>query len=213
MTLALGLLILAGGRSLRMGSDKPGLPFPGPDDPPLICRGAAFVSEVAGPPIIAGWQDYGTGWTVVPDEPELEGPAAGLIAGLVAATKDRVLVLGADLPFASSRLAWGLAAIAQSEPQARVVVPERAGRLEPLFAIYHRAAVADLRKMARQLSRPGQGPSLRLTVAGVRMRRVREAEWRVWDPDGLSFLNCNTPGELAAAAALAQAGPDLGGNP
>ncbi|MGC2192802.1 MAG: molybdenum cofactor guanylyltransferase [Candidatus Dormiibacterota bacterium] len=210
--MGLGLLILAGGRSSRMGLDKPGLPFPDPGDPPLIRRVATSVAEAAGPPTIAGPHDYGTGWPLIQDEVDLRGPVAGLIAGLAANDSDLVLVLAADLPFPSPRLAQRLAEIAEREQEAQAIVPERRGELEPLFAVYRRQAAADLREMARQLNRPRHGPSLRLTVAGIRLRRVAESEWRDWDPGGDSFLNCNTPSELAEAAARAQARPDQGGD-
>lgn len=208
--LMLGLLILAGGQSSRMGKEKPGLPFPDPSDPPLICRVAAGVAEIAGPPTIAGSDDYGTGWPLVKDEESLSGPVAGLIAGLAQNSRDLVLVLAADLPFPSPLLAEGLAEIARREPTAQAVVPERAGQLEPLFAIYRRDAAPDLRAMARQLIRPGKGPSLRRVVAGVRLRRVAESDWRLWDAEGISFFNCNTPGELALAAARVRR--ELGGD-
>lgn len=213
MTPGVGLLILAGGGSSRMGSDKAGLPFPGPQDPPLIRRGADALSEVAGPPTIAGRHDYGTGWRLVGDEPGIAGPVAGLVAGLATATADWVLVLAADLPFPSPLLAEGLVGIALREPVAQAVVPERAARLEPLFAVYRRDAVDQMRAVARQLARPQQGPSLRLTVSGLRLRRVSESEWRPWDPEGASFVNCNTPGELAAAVERMWARADQGGNP
>ncbi|HVB14204.1 MAG TPA: molybdenum cofactor guanylyltransferase [Candidatus Dormibacteraeota bacterium] len=207
----LGLLILAGGHSSRMGRDKAGLPFPNPDDPPLIRRVADGVSGVAGPPTIVGPVDYGTGWRLVSDEPGLSGPVAGLIAGLAASTSDLVLVLAADLPFPSPRLARELAKLASREPESQAIVPERAGELEPLFAVYRRDALADLREMARQLGRPGHGPSLYQTVRAVRLRTVSESEWHAWDPEGDSFLNCNTPDELAAAVARARVRPNQGG--
>lgn len=196
-----------------MGSDKPGLPFPGPQDPPLIRRGADRLRGLIGPPTIAGKHDYGTAWRLVADEPGFNGPVAGLIAGLSTGDAVWVLALAADLPFPSPRLAEGLIAIAVGEPLTQAVVPEREGRLEPLFAVYRRDAVAQLRTVARQLGRPEQGPSLRQTVSGLRLRRVRESEWRQWDPEGASFVNCNTPGELAAAAKLMWAQTDQGGNP
>ncbi|MGH7641498.1 MAG: molybdenum cofactor guanylyltransferase [Candidatus Dormibacteria bacterium] len=210
--MSLGLLILAGGRSTRMGSDKPGQPFPGPADPPLIRWVAGTVAEVAGPPTIAGPRDYGTGWPLVPDEPGLPGPVGGLVAGLAANASPLVLVLAADLPFASAHLARKLAEIAERDPDCQAVVPERDGQLEPLFAVYRREANSALRDRARQLAQPGQGARLRGTVAGVRVRRVAESEWRVWDPEGASFLNCNTPSELAAAAERARLRPEQGGN-
>ena len=210
---AVGLLILAGGDSSRMGSDKPGIPFPGPKDRALICRGADQLAELAGSPIIAGRDDYGTGWRLVEDEPGIAGPVAGLIAGLASAASDWVLTLAADLPFPSPKLAEGLVGIAQLEQLAQAVVPEREGRLEPLFAVYRRDAVQEMRTLARQLGRPGRGPSMRQTVSGLRVRRVTESEWREWDPDAVSFVNCNTPGELATAVERMKSRPDQGGNP
>jgi molybdopterin-guanine dinucleotide biosynthesis protein A len=206
----LGLLILAGGRSSRMGQEKPGMPFPDPSDPPFICRVAAGVADIAGPPTIAGPHDYGTGWPLVRDEESLSGPAGGLIAGLAESSRELVLVLAADLPFPSPLLAAGLAEIAGREPGVQAIVPDRAGQLEPLFAIYRRDAAPDLRAMARQLVRPGKGPSLRRVVTGVRLRRVAESDWRLWDPEGISFFNCNTPDELAVAAARVRR--ELGGD-
>jgi molybdopterin-guanine dinucleotide biosynthesis protein A len=208
-----GLLILAGGDSSRMGADKPGIPFPGPHDPAMIRRGADRLAELAGPPIIAGHHDYGTGWRLVGDEPGITGPVAGLIAGLASADSDWMLVLAADLPFPAPQLAEGLVGIACREPLAQAVVPEREGRLEPLFALYRREAVDELRTLARQSARPGLGPSLRQTVSGLRLRRVSESEWREWDPEAVSFINCNTPGELAAAVERMWSRPDQGGNP
>lgn len=204
-----GLLILAGGQSVRMGTDKAALPFPARGDPPLIRRVATAVAELAGPPTIAGRHDYGTGWPLVEDEPDLAGPVGGLVAGLTACTSGLVLVLAADLPFVSPRLAKGLVEIALSEPGAQAIVPEREGELEPLFAVYRQDASADLRRVARQLARPGRGPSLRRTVTGIRLRRVTELEWRAWDPTGASFLSCNTPEQLAEAVLMARV--DQGG--
>jgi molybdenum cofactor guanylyltransferase len=195
-----------------MGSDKPGLPFPGPHDPPLIRRGADRLRELAGPPTIAGNHDYGTGWRLVADEPGFKGPVAGLIAGLATADAEWVLTLAADLPFPSPLLAGGLIQIALREPLVEAVVPEREGRLEPLFALYRPDAVEQMRTVARQLAGPEQGPSLRQTVSGLRLRRVHESEWRQWDREGASFVNCNTPGELAAAERM-WAQRDQGGNP
>jgi molybdopterin-guanine dinucleotide biosynthesis protein A len=210
MAPSLGLLILAGGPGSRMGADKPALPFPGPGDPPLLRRIAARMETVAGPPTIAGPHDYGTGWPVVADEPGFEGPVGGLIAGLAAAPEELVLVLAADLPFPSPKLARGLAEIARRDPRALAVVPRRGGRLEPLFAVYRPGAVEDLRKVARELSGPGRGPRLRSAVAGIGVLVVEDSDWRRWDRDGASFINCNTPAELAAAADRALEQPEQG---
>ncbi|MGH7640044.1 MAG: molybdenum cofactor guanylyltransferase [Candidatus Dormibacteria bacterium] len=211
MTALPRLLLLAGGRSRRMGRDKCALPFPGPRDPPLITWGARALAEVATPPLVAGPSDYGTGWTVVDDAPDLPGPAGGLLAGLRAAGSELVLVLAADAPFPSPRLAQLMTRLARAEPTPQAVIPLRQGRLEPLFGVYRSDGAADLEVAAAQPRSGGQGPPLRAILQAVRVRPVLEAEWRPLDPEGFSFINCNTPRELAAAAARAVAEIDQGG--
>ena len=40
----------------------------------------------------------------------------------------------------------------------------------------------------------------------VRVRRVEEAAWRFWDPEGVSFLNANTPEEFEKIKTISMRG-------
>ncbi|MGH7608499.1 MAG: molybdenum cofactor guanylyltransferase [Candidatus Dormibacteria bacterium] len=212
-TQQLTLVILAGGHSRRMGEDKPGLLFPGPGGLPLIRRLRERLGVIAGVPLIAGPHDYGTGWPVVADDPRLEGPAAGVVAGLGAAPGELALVLAADLPFPSPALALGLAELAGRHPELEAVVPVHRGRLEPLFAIYRRSASAALLRVGHSGASGARGPALRELLPQLRLLPVAEATWREWDPEALSFINCNTREELAEAAQREVGPRTKGGTP
>jgi molybdopterin-guanine dinucleotide biosynthesis protein A len=128
-------------------------------------------------------------------------PHAGVLpaleAGLGAATGDVCLAVACDMPFVSGRLFEHLLSV-HVETDSDVVIPRTAGYLEPMHAVYRRAAVAAAIRAA--LERGDQ----RMTsyFRDVRVREVQEGEWRQVDPDGLAFFNVNTPDDLAEARRL-----------
>ncbi len=194
----LTLLILAGGRSLRMGRDKPALPFPTPLDPPLIHQVHRRLCPLAAACLVAGPSAFGLPCSRVEDVPGLPGPLGGLVAGLLAAPTELVLAAATDLPLVEPRLAQQLVTWSRAAPDAQAVVCQRDGRLEPLFAVYRRSAAQRLR-LAGAATMDARGPSLREALAAVASKTVAEHRWRPFDPDGSSFQGCNTPEELAAA--------------
>jgi molybdopterin-guanine dinucleotide biosynthesis protein A len=162
------------------------------------------------------------GAQVVADVLASEGPLAGMHAGLLTSPTDLNLVVACDLPLvrpALLRLLAGVIGQAQAaiprtsrttgvarlptgaplEPAPRPA--QRAG-LQPLCAAYRRSCVAVIEDLVVA------GP---LPVASLRQcletRLVQPAEWQPADPDGRSFLNLNTPDDLAwARTVLAEAG-------
>jgi molybdopterin-guanine dinucleotide biosynthesis protein A len=123
-----------------------------------------------------------------------QGPVAGICAGLAAVRRPLAFVVACDIPFLEPRLgAW---MVAQAEGH-DVVVPEWEGRLNPLQAVY-RTRVLPL--LEEQLA-AGQRRLVDL-YDRVTVRRVSEAEIRAIDPDGLTFLNMNTPEEYDRALNL-----------
>ena len=108
----------------------------------------------------------------------------GLHAAVSCAGAPHVFVAGCDMPFLQLPLLRGLASRAA---EADVVIPIRDGFPEPLCAVYGQACEPAIR------ARIAEG---RLKMVGfhevVRVVRVEEAEWRAWDPEGLSFRNLNT---------------------
>ncbi len=184
-------MVLAGGKSSRMGRPKAMLPF---DGAPLIVHIVALLRRsfddivvVAAPgqdlPILRG--------NVVRDVVADQGPVGGLCYGLRAAATDVSFVTACDAPFLNGELVSHL--VSQLEGY-DAVVPCWGGRLQPLPAVYKRTV---LPVVEEQLARGD------LKIAAlfdrVRTRRIDEAEVRRFDPGGDSFFNINTPNDYAAA--------------
>ena len=133
-------VILAGGRSSRMGRDKAWLPLSGQ---PLLARQIALVRELAPAEVFISGRadtDYSTfGCPVLTDRFTDAGPLAGIAAGLAAAATPLVLVLAVDLPAMSARL---LRELLENCVGGNGVVPRLAQRIEPLAAVYPKSAAA-----------------------------------------------------------------------
>lgn len=192
-------LVLAGGQSRRMGTDKALLEL---DGVPLLVRSVRFLRGFCVPPVLLAGGDAartarltaveGLGDVVgVPDaEPVGRGPLGGLVAGLRRAPADLVAVLAVDLPRPSRPIFGLLAGLWRGEP---AVVPEVAGRLEPLHALWARAALPALE------ARLAAG-RLALTEAALDLgaRVVPPSTWRAADGDAGWTSNLNRPEDLLA---------------
>ena len=72
-----------------------------------------------------------------------------------------------------------------------MVVPVRNGRWEPLFALYHRRCIPAI------VDAVERGDRKIVSFYGkVKVKELVEKNWRAVDPEGLSFLNVNTPEEM-----------------
>jgi molybdenum cofactor guanylyltransferase len=185
-------IVLAGGRSSRMGSPKALLPF---DGDPLIVHIVNTLRLLFDEIVIvaAPGQDLpDLPATVVHDDVAYQGPVGGICYGLRAATRERAFVTSCDSAFLNPRLISHLLSLAPSHD---VVVPFWDGRLQPLHAVYSRRVVPLLEaQLARNELRPVS------LFDRVRTRRIDEDEIRLFDPDGASFFNMNTPDDYRAAA-------------
>lgn len=137
MVEALSGVVLAGGRSRRMGRDKAFLTI---DGTTLVRRQAALLASVGcGEILISGRPDVDYGVPearIVFDPVEDGGPLAGLVAALNAMKHARLLALAVDLPhmtpqFLRTLLAAGDAGVS--------VVPYGQHGYEPLGACYARS--------------------------------------------------------------------------
>lgn len=142
-------LILAGGRSSRMGRDKARLAVAGES---LLARQARLARAVgAGPVLISARAeaDYATeapGVEVVVDRVADRGPIEGLRQGLARVSTSHLLLLAVDLAQLDADF---LTELVQRTPRPLSaegvgVAPRVAGRWEPLVALYPRAGLADL---------------------------------------------------------------------
>lgn len=186
-------VILAGGQSSRMGTNKALLTF---GSEPLIQRLARRMQAwfeqvvvVTNTPEIYGF----LGLPTVGDRIPGLGPLGGLEAGLCASRFDRSFFCATDMPFVSEDLVRHMISLA---PEYDVVVPMLGGEYEPMHAVYGRSCLPwvteklDARRL-RLLSFYDQ----------VRLRVVEEEEIRRFgDPEKL-FFNCNTPADLSRALA------------
>jgi molybdenum cofactor guanylyltransferase len=137
---------------------------------------------------------------VVSDRVAGAGPLAGLSAALSAAgDAESVVCLAGDLPFLSPAL---LTALRDRAPEAEALAPRPSGRAEPLCARYALAAraVVDARLAAGRLA-------LHELLAALSTVWLDDAALAALDPDGLSFVNLNTPDDLRRAEELARRVP------
>ena len=186
-----GGIVLAGGRSARMGTDKAALEWHGST---LLRRVAGVVGRAAGPVVVVRapgqpLPPLPAGVRVVEDAREGEGPLQGLLAGLEAqGGADAVFVAAVDLPLLRPELvARALAALA---PGLEAAVPRAAARAHPLAAAYRVEVAA---AVAAELA------AGRRRAAGL-LERLRVA-WLEAEPDD-GLLNLNDPADYAAARAL-----------
>jgi molybdopterin-guanine dinucleotide biosynthesis protein A len=200
-------ILLAGGRSQRMGRDKASLPWHGST---LARRAVGLLARVAEPPVIVVCAPDQAlpplpDWVEVAYDPEPGlGPLAGLAVGLAAAgpRAEAAAVCAVDAPLAHPVV---LAALLGALAAAPAVVPLRDGRPQPLFAVYRTelaflaaALVADGERRASQL---GERAGARL-VEPFELLIVDDVA--AFDPELASFLSFDDPSAYAAALAAAQ---------
>ena len=136
-------IVLAGGRSSRMGTPKAWLDWHGTT---LLRRVCGIVARGAGGPVVVvrapGQElpELPSGVRVVDDEREGRGPVQGLLAGLRAVDADVAFVSSVDLPLLHPRF---VAAVCRAVDGADAAVPQLAGHRQPLAAAY-RSALAPL---------------------------------------------------------------------
>jgi molybdopterin-guanine dinucleotide biosynthesis protein A len=120
-----------------MGTDKALLTFGEKTLLQLALEKAKLVSSAT---IIVGARErYGCYGEVIEDRFPGCGPLGGIHAALCATETDLNLVMSVDMPLMSSGFLWWLVEAAASG-QELAVVPEARQRLQPLCAVYRRAA-------------------------------------------------------------------------
>jgi len=183
-------VVIAGGRSRRMGRPKAALPLGGTSMLEYVgARLAPFVRELV-VVAAAGQEVPAMGARVVRDRMRDEGPLPALALGLRAIATPWAIVLGCDTPFVRR----AMLRLLLDERGAAGVVPRWDGRLEPLVACYHR----DLAPRVEALVAGGERRMQ--AVAGIPGVRVVEADRIVpLDPTGWSFRSLNTPEAYAEA--------------
>ena len=181
-------LVLAGGRSTRMGTDKATLTVNGER---LVDRAVRVLATCCVDVLVAPGPDRALsvdGAAVVADASGA-GPLAGIVAGLQQAATPLVAVVAVDMPHASAAVMRALAGVWDGEA---AVVPVVRGRVQPLHAVY---AVAWAERYAALLA--GGERSVRRALQVLDARTVDAAVWAAADPTGGFAVNLNTPADIA----------------
>ena len=188
------LIILAGGRSSRLGQDKVFLEIAG--SPPIlrILDATPNLDVVIAVREVAPFQRIleANAWKFIPDEsdfvvtgayedrivqivPDPEpnlGPVVGLASALKYTEGQTVLVMAGDLPFVTSAFCERIFEILEANPDLDAVVPMAGGREQPLCAAYRN----NVRKQVEALleaSLHGEEPlSMMRLLSRIKFRRV-----------------------------------------
>ncbi len=181
--MSVDVVLLAGGGSSRMGSDKASLPVAGRrlidhvlDD--LTRQAAVGRVVVVAPETLA----LPAGLLHTMENPPGGGPVAGLVAGLAAlgsGPADRVVVLTCDAPRAG-RLVPQLTGPELSDAEA--VIATSGGRPQYLLACYRVGALLRALKLIRP-DGTAHGASMHRLVAGLDVTLVPVEDWLALDLD------------------------------
>ncbi len=185
-------IVLAGGRSRRLGRDKALLPFEGE---PLVVRAVRLLKGLCPEVLVITGEERR--YTALLDVPVVEdlvkgaGPLGGLYTGLAVSSHDYNLVVACDMPLLDRKVLSLLLERIEQSPQAEAILPEVRGQLEPFPGIYHRGCSAKIRELLARGSRRVH-EFLELVPKAV----IAAEEVLALDPDLQSFINLNSPEEL-----------------
>jgi molybdopterin-guanine dinucleotide biosynthesis protein A len=190
-------VILAGGKSRRMGRDKAFLPF---GKGLLIERVIEVIEQVTEEVILitnspTQYQHFGLPMfaDVIPEA----GSLGGIYTGLVCAKAPYSLCLACDMPFVKPEF---LRFLCDTAAEADVVIPRNAEDFQTLCAVYSQACREPIRQKIE---------ANRLKITGffdqVRVRVIEGEQLSGFDPHDVMFFNANTPEEYAKAQQLLEA--------
>ena len=180
-------IVLAGGKSRRMGQDKAQLRL---GSRTLLEFQIEKLRLLGADEVLISGADALPGTRAVPDRFPDCGPLAGLEACLREAESEACVVLGVDTPLVPLSLLRELLAV-QRETGCDAAITEHGGLLEPLIGVY-RSALAD---DAEALLRTGRR-SVRALLECADVRLVS------FSGDAGLLFNCNDPEDYARLLSL-----------
>jgi molybdopterin-guanine dinucleotide biosynthesis protein A len=191
-------VVLAGGKSERMGAEKAALPIGGEALLARVVRRLRLALPevyIVGPSHLKALAPE---TPVFPDDFPGLGPFGGLSTALAHVSSQYIFVVGCDMPFVEPALVGAMARYASSHPEVDVVAVRTARGVEPLHAVYartcapfvlERIAAVDGRSMVALLERL---PLMELPANMVAR----------YDPASLSTFNANSPEDWREALAI-----------
>ncbi|CUS39858.1 molybdenum cofactor guanylyltransferase [Candidatus Nitrospira nitrificans] len=192
-------VLLAGGKSKRMGEDKR---FVLVGQQTLFDRSCAVLRELFSQVCVVIAQDSPSlqaDVSVVRDLIPDYGSLGGLYTGLRLAKTQHIFLAACDMPFLNSDV---IRHMVQLKDPADIVISRWATRLQPTHAVYSRNCLPVIEEMMtlhnRKIHSMVEHPALRVWL-------VPEAEIRQIDQDGHSLFNINTPPDLEQARSVCDA--------
>jgi molybdopterin-guanine dinucleotide biosynthesis protein A len=194
-------IVLAGGRSSRLGREKHAEVIAGKS---LIERAISSVSRLSLEILIVISQKqarsslslytYPEAKTVVDLYPG-KGSIVGIFTGLVHSSCFLNLVVACDMPFLNLDLLRYMIGLT---PGFDVVIPRIGSQMEPLHAVYSKNCLRPMEDLIKQ-------GNFKVTAFfdSVKVRYVDKDELDRFDPERLSFFNINTRTDLEKARRLA----------
>jgi molybdopterin-guanine dinucleotide biosynthesis protein A len=185
----LAAAILTGGRASRMGGvRKATLAI---DGVPIIERQLSVLGQIAAPVFLvtSAGGSAEAGLMLVRDAYPDHGALGGIYTAIVTSPHERTVVVACDMPFLNRPLLEYMAGL-----DADLVIPRTSRGYEPLCAVYSRACAVPILERLRR----GELEASRLPE-GVRVAEVGPETLAAYDPDGLLFVNVNTPHDYERA--------------
>lgn len=138
-----GAVILAGGKSSRMGQNKALLPIDGISNIERIVQ--ILRKDFTDISIVTNNKDSYEflQLPMTEDRVKEKGPLAGIQAGLLASPQETNFFVACDMPFVSVEVAKRLVELSDGYD---AVVPVIDGRQHPLFAVYKKSVLPELEK-------------------------------------------------------------------
>ena len=197
-------ILLAGGKSRRMGEDKRNIVV---GDQTLLARGLAVLRSTFQEVLVVIAQDsvsLDIDAPVVRDLVPDCGSLGGVYTGLKQATTPYIFVVACDMPFLDQAV---IAQFTSRRVDADIVMAKLGGRLHPTHALYGKGCLSIMHEMI--LARHLKVQEL-VSRQSLVVRYITEADLLTIDPSWHSFSNVNTPADLVAARALLERTPSLG---
>lgn len=181
-------VLLAGGKSQRMGCDKANILINGVT---LWKRQLKILTDLSPSEVfISGdvrsdWIESGV--TVIPDIHPNIGPLSGIMSSLQYCSHPFLVVLAVDMPRMTSKLLRSLLSLSTGN---KGVVPKLGNAFEPLAAVYPKECI----KIAEHCVREGHYALQEFATGSISSGLLREQ--KISPEEERLFLNTNTPEDL-----------------
>ncbi len=203
------MLLLAGGKSSRMGENKALLKIDGDVN---ISRVASELKKVSEKVLVItnAFDDYRfLQLPLIADLHKDHGPLGGLHAGMAASATQLQFLTACDMPFVCAAAIKEI--ISHYDPAFNAVIPEIKGRIQPLFAVYHKSCLPILSDclMKRELK-------MSRFLEKLSVKIIKEKDFKLYheNPERFQhlFFNMNTREDYQEAVHIKQTEGNIKGD-